>query len=256
MLNGGEIIVIGNKKYLFCGFEKQVIEKRSKNWDISYSTELVVLGRMMPQMKEKGLVALLGTDNASYISLNEDAKLDGRSKFVSKNKVGITIFSDVDVIGYMENYEQEVNLWSVKLSMSRNIETKKRTYYTSQETIELMHKSLRVFKERDKSVFAAFIRDFVKLYENTPYYDTVYAKYEKYFNVYDCFSFSFDTDSHHAVYAKDNMFYFIYRHSKNVCIHIILMEKFDEVLNEFAMRSGSIPTKDCMERKFGDMFKW
>ena len=91
MLNGGEIIVKDNRKYLFCGFEKKRIQERSKEADIGYSIELIVLGRLLPQLKEKGLVELLGVFNGSFISLNDNGELDDNSEYVRKV---CTIISD------------------------------------------------------------------------------------------------------------------------------------------------------------------
>lgn len=250
MLNGGEIIVKDNRKYLFCGFEKKRIQERSKEADIGYSIELIVLGRLLPQLREKGLVELLGVFNGSFISLNDNGELDDNSEYVEKV---CTILSDDAVIGYMKDYEHEINFWFVKRTLVHDIQLPNQEFYTSEETIEWMNKYVKIYDNMDESVLATFIRDFVKLYKNTPYYDTLYKKYEKYFYVSKCFSYDFGYDRHHFVYAHDNMFYFIYKNQKNVCLHKIQMDKFDEVLEEFAMRSSSIPLKDSvvMEKVWG-----
>ena len=47
MLNAGEVVIKDNKKYLFCGFEKKVVQARARKIDLGYRTELVVLGRVL-----------------------------------------------------------------------------------------------------------------------------------------------------------------------------------------------------------------
>lgn len=133
MLNGGEIICKNNRKYLFCGFEKKRIQERAKEADLWYSIELIVLGRLLPQLKEKGLIELLGVFNGSFISLNENGELDDHSEYVGKV---CTILSDDAVIVYMKDYEHEINFWSVKRTLAHDIQLPNQEYYTSKEAIE------------------------------------------------------------------------------------------------------------------------
>lgn len=220
--------------------------------DLGYSTELVVLGRVLPQMKEQGLAVLLGIFNGSFISLNDHGELDDHSEYVGNV---CNVLDDAAVLGVVNDYEQEINLWRVKLALANNLhmQLKQREYYTSEEAIEVINKNLKIDSEKDESVLAAFIRDFVQLYKNTPYYDILCKKYEKYFYVHISYYYGFTSDKDYEIYAQGKMFYFLYRNEKNVSLRRIKMDNFDEVFNEFAMRSSSIPSQDSivMEKVWG-----
>ena len=191
-------------------------------------------------MKEQGLAVLLGIFNGSFISLNDHSEYVGN--------VCNVLDDDDSVLGVVNDYEPEINLWRVKLALANNLhmQWKKREYYTSEETIEVINKNLIIDSEKDESVLAAFIRDFVQLYKNTPYYDTLCKKYEKYFYVHISYSYGFAFDKSHEIYAQGKTFYFIYRNEKNVSLRRIKMDNFDVVFNEFAMRSSSIPSQDSI----------
>ena len=253
MLNGKEIIDINGKKYLFCGFSKAKIISRKNNSDLAYSQEIIVLGRMIPSLKNYAIMSLLGQNYASFLSLNENGELDTKSKFISKNKIGINIFSDVNVIGYMEDMESQINLWNTKLSLLTGNKRPDRTFYTTKEAYDILQKHLVIDTIRDRMVLKNFLLDFISLYQDTPYYEIVREKYKGYIDGvygYD-YKYDFRYVKNYAVYEKNEYFYFIENKTSCFICDAVPMTDYEAVFTKFALRSFSNNKKDSMKLKFG-----
>lgn len=251
MLNGKEIIDINGKKYLFCGFSKAKIISRKNNSDLAYSQEIIVLGRMIPSLKNYAIMSLLGQNYASFLSLNENGELDTKSKFISKNKIGINIFSDVNVIGYMEDMESQINLWNTKLSLLTGNKRPDRTFYTTKEAYDILQKHLVIDTIRDRMVLSSFLLDFLSLYRDTPYYEIVSEKYKAYINHDIAYKYDFRYRTHYAVYEKNEYFYFIENKTSCFICDAVPMTDYEAVFTKFALRSFSNNKKDSMKLKFG-----
>lgn len=251
MLNGKEIIDINGKKYLFCGFSKAKIISRKNNSDLAYSQEIIVLGRMIPSLKNYAIMSLLGQTYASFLSLNENGELDTKSKFISKNKIGINIFSDVKVIGYMEDMESQINLWNTKLSLLTGNKRPDRTFYTTKEAYDILQKHLVIDTMRDKMVLSSFLLNFISLYKDTPYYEIVSEKYKAYINHDIAYKYDFRYVTNYAVYEKNEYFYFIENKSSCFICDAVPMTDYEAVFTKFALRSFSSNKKDSMKLKFG-----
>lgn len=253
MLNGSEIIEVKGRKFLFCGFSKSKIKSRENNSDLAYATEIIVLSRVLPQLKNYGYLSMLGAGHASFLSLNENGELDGASKFVSKNKVGVDIFSDVNIIGYMDDMENKIMLWNAKLSLITGTKRTDRTFYTTDEALRLLQNHLEVYQERDKEVLTNFLIDFVSLYKETPYYDMVRENYLKDLTMdrKSGSKYDFQFVRKYAIYEKDGYFYFFVNQTKCFLCDIIPMNDFDAVLNKFALRSVTFNHSKSMKLKFG-----
>ena len=251
MLNGKEIIDINGKKYLFCGFSKAKIISRKNNSDLAYSQEIIVLGRMIPSLKNYAIMSLLGQTHASFLSLNENGELDTKSKFISKNKIGINIFSDVNVIGYMEDMESQINLWNTKLSLLTGNKRPDRTFYTTKEAYDILQKHLVIDTIRDRMVLSSFFLDFIYLYQDTPYYEIVREKYKAYINHDIAYKYAFRYVTNYAVYEKNEYFYFIENKTRCFICDAVPMPDYEAVFIKFALRSFSSNKKDSMKLKFG-----
>ena len=251
MLNGKEIIDINGKKYLFCGFSKAKIISRKNNSDLAYSQEIIVLGRMIPSLKNYAITSLLGQTHASFLSLNENGELDTKSKFISKNKIGINIFSDVNIIGYMEDMESQINLWNTKLSLLTGNKRPDRTFYTTKEAYDILQKHLVIDTMRDKMVLSSFLLDFLSLYRDTPYYEIVSEKYKAYINHDITYKYDFRYRTNYAVYEKNEYFCFIENKTSCFICDIVPMTDYEAVFTKFALRSFSSNKKDSMKIKFG-----
>lgn len=251
MLNGKEIIDINGKKYLFCGFSKAKIISRKNNSDLAYSQEIIVLGRMIPSLKNYAIMSLLGQTYASFLSLNANGELDTKSKFISKNKIGINIFSDVKVIGYMEDMESQINLWNTKLSLLTGNKRQDRTFYTTKEAYDILQKHLVIDTMRDKMVLSSFLLNFLSLYRDTPYYEIVSEKYKAYINHDIAYKYDFRYVTNYAVYEKNEYFYFIENKSSCFICDAVPMTDYEAVFTKFALRSFSSNKKDSMKLKFG-----
>ena len=251
MLNGKEVIDINGKKYLFCGFSKAKIISRKNNSDLAYSQEIIVLGRMIPSLKNYAIMSLLGQNYASFLSLNENGELDTKSKFISKNKIGINIFSDVNVIGYMEDMESQINLWNTKLSLLTGNKRPDRTFYTTKEAYDILQKHLVIDTKRDKMVLSSFLLNFISLYKDTPYYEIVSEKYKAYINHDIAYKYDFRYVTKYAVYEKNEYFYFIENKSSCFICDAVPMTDYEAVFTKFALRSFSSNKKDSMKLKFG-----
>ena len=251
MLNGKEIIDINGKKYLFCGFSKAKIISRKNNSDLAYSQEIIVLGRMIPSLKNYAIMSLLGQTYASFLSLNENGELDTKSKFISKNKIGINIFSDVKVIGYMEDMESQINLWNTKLSLLTGNKRPDRTFYTTKEAYDILQKHLVIDTIRDRMVLSSFLLDFLSLYRDTPYYEIVSEKYKAYINHDIAYKYDFRYVTNYAVYEKNEYFCFIENKTSCFICDIVPMTDYEAVFTKFALRSFSNNKKDSMKLKFG-----
>ena len=251
MLNGKEIIDINGKKYLFCGFSKAKIISRKNNSDLAYSQEIIVLGRIIPSLKNYAIMSLLGQTYASFLSLNENGELDTKSKFISKNKIGINIFSDVKVIGYMEDMESQINLWNTKLSLLTGNKRPDRTFYTTKEAYDILQKHLVIDTMRDKMVLSSSLLDFLSLYRDTPYYEIVREKYKAYINHDIAYKYNFRYVTNYAVYEKNEYFCFIENKTSCFICDIVPMTDYEAVFTKFALRSFSNNKKDSMKLKFG-----
>lgn len=251
MLNGKEIIDINGKKYLFCGFSRAKIISRKNNSDLAYSQEIIVLGRMIPSLKNYAIMSLLGQNYASFLSLNENGELDTKSKFISKNKIGINIFSDVNVIGYMEDMESQLNLWNTKLSLLTGNKRPDRTFYTTKEAYDILQKHLVIDTMRDKMVLSSFLLNFLSLYRDTPYYEIVSEKYKAYINHDIAYKYDFRYVKNYAVYEKNEYFYFIENKTSCFICDAVPMTDYEAVFTKFALRSFSNNKKDSMKLKFG-----
>ena len=251
MLNGKEIIDINGKKYLFCGFSRAKIISRKNNSDLAYSQEIIVLGRMIPSLKNYAIISLLGQTYASFLSLNDNGELDTKSKFISKNKIGINIFSDVNVIGYMEDMESQINLWNTKLSLLTGNKRPDRTFYTTKEAYDILQKHLVIDTMRDRMVLSSFLLNVLSLYRDTPYYEIVSEKYKAYINHDISYKYDFRYVTNYAVYEKNEYFYFIENKTRCFICDALQMTDYEAVFTKFALRSFSNNKKDSMKLKFG-----
>lgn len=66
-------------------------------------------------MKEQGLAVLLGIFNGSFISLNDHGELDDTQEYVGNV---CNVLDDDAILGVVNDYEQEINLWRVKLALA------------------------------------------------------------------------------------------------------------------------------------------
>lgn len=254
MLNGKEIIEIVGKKYVFCGFAKSKIKCREDNLDLAYSQEIIVLGRMIPSLQNYAIMSLLGQSNASFVTLNENGELDGASKFISKNKIGINIFSDEKVIGYKEDLEHQLTVWTAKLSLITGKKRQDRTFYTTKQAYDILQKKLVVEPYRDKMVLRSFLLDFISLYKDTPYFEIVKEKYKAYIEVINhdiVYKYDFRYVNNYAVYEKNGYFYFIVNKTGCFLCDAVPMTDYEAVLTKFALRSFSNNKKESMKLKFG-----
>lgn len=162
-----ELEVIKLKKdsslYLFCGYEKDSSLNRANSvTNYAYDSEIYLLGRtILPEYKNIGLFDLLGGyilgGNGMFVSLNEDGRLDGESKY----KVLSFEKDSFEKIGNMT--EEDISLWQNKrklLDKSRPI----LNFFTRDDAIDgiLNDKTYEISAEKDE----IFLNKFYDIFEN------------------------------------------------------------------------------------------
>lgn len=204
MLNGGEIIQLKGRYFLFCGFEKNAVMHDIHS---HINEEYYTISKLSnnEKMLQGALNAML-FQSVKLLELNENLELDLGS--VTRNGLFLNIFDDTIVVKIVD-LQETLTTWQLKKQLLDSNTNELPELLTTEEVLviiadkETKEEYIPVLK---KKIIREFFLDVIQLYKGTVYYEQVANAFSRYID--EAHPIKFTRNCH--VFRNDSLkqFYF------------------------------------------------
>ena len=177
MLNGGEIIQLKGRYFLFCGFEKKVVMH-----DIHrcIQKEYYIISKVLNNdIMLQGALNNMLFQSMKLMELNENLALDS-SSIIIKNELLFNIFDDTIVVKRVD-LKETLNVWNLKKQLLDSNTEELPELLTTEEVLAIISDNEKNYSNLMKrKIVKEFFLDVIQLYKDTVYYEQVLNAFSRF----------------------------------------------------------------------------
>lgn len=234
MLNGGEIIQLKGRYFLFCGFKKNLVMRDIHS---HINEEYYIISKLLnnEKMLQGALNAML-FQSVKLLELNDNLELDLDSSG-TRNGLFLNIFDDTIVVKIVE-LQETLTTWQLKKQMLDSNTKELPELLTTEEVLAIIadkEKNEEYIPVLKKKIIREFFLDVIQLYKGTLYYEQVANAFSRY--VDDARPIKFTRNCH--VFRNDSLkqFYFVVQLNSEMKLYAVTnMNDIEGTVHALAQR--------------------
>lgn len=223
MLNGGEIIKVNGKYFLFCGYKKNfVMRDIVKHMKEEY---YIVSKFLNNETMLHGAINNMIIQSISILELNENMELDENSN-KGRRRLFFDVFDDTIVVKKVD-LKETLAVWQLKRQLLNSAVRDLPELLTTEEVLDIIDQREQSNEHKsviETKIIKEFFLDVLHLYKATAYYELVYKTFSPFIG--NGKQLNFERTNHVFRNNSLNQFYFV---SNRTSVNVYAVTNIDDI---------------------------